>query len=110
MLVRGHRVGRSRRSARSASAMAARRTIPGWAGDGFNDGRAVAWGGSGGARRVEANRSKRGYRLASEVEIGPQVEADMSQLFALAKGTFASMPAICFPIAFVYSSEAPEGA
>ena len=49
-------------------------------------------GGSGGARRAEANRSKRGYRLASEVEIGPQVEADMSQLFALAKGTFASMP------------------
>jgi ribosomal protein S18 acetylase RimI-like enzyme len=37
-------------------------------------------------------RSRRRYRLASEVEVVPQVEADLPQLFALAKSTFAGMP------------------
>jgi ribosomal protein S18 acetylase RimI-like enzyme len=38
------------------------------------------------------DRSRRRYRLASEVQIVPQVEADLPQLFGLAKFTFASMP------------------
>jgi ribosomal protein S18 acetylase RimI-like enzyme len=37
-------------------------------------------------------RSRRRCRLASEVEVVPEVGADLPQLFALAKGTFASMP------------------
>jgi ribosomal protein S18 acetylase RimI-like enzyme len=37
-------------------------------------------------------RSRRRCPLASEVEIAPRVEADLPQLFGLAKGTFAGLP------------------
>jgi hypothetical protein len=51
--------------------IAAARPAPGW------------WGGDRGRRRC---------RLSSEIQIVPRVEADLAQLFGLAKVTFASIP------------------
>jgi ribosomal protein S18 acetylase RimI-like enzyme len=38
------------------------------------------------------DRSRRRFRLSSEIQIVPRVEADLPQLFGLAKVTFAGMP------------------
>ena len=41
---------------------------------------------------VAAIEAEGGFGLSSEIQIGPRVEADLPQLFGLAKVTFAGMP------------------